>query len=389
LNYQGAIILSKKEQRIYTIIQKYRDEVYTRLEAAMKLNLSTRQITRITNKIREFGMAGVKHGNCGKTSWNKVSEAFVAEYVDLYEKKYHKFNYSHALEMMAMHEDLEPISYTKFQIACRQRGVGKTKKRRRSKARVARDRHFEEGYMWQLDGSPDQWSGKETSSLIALIDDATSKVPGAELHPTETTWACMSVVRKAIAKFGRPEFILTDKAGWSEGSSRKRQHFSQFERACLSIDITVIATSSPESKGRVERLNRTFQDRLIPELDFFGITGRKDSNRYLKDVFIPQWDQKFTVVPYLPSNRYRPIEVHCDLNEVFCLHFKRIVNRDHTVSYGNKRYRILPSQGKTYKGKDVVIHEYEDKSISIFYGDKKLISEEIIANKRNWDKKGA
>jgi len=383
VEYQGAITLSKDEQRIYTVVQKFRAGVYSRMEAALKLNLSTRQITRIAKKIRELGFSGVKHGNTGKMPWNRIPDELVIEYVNLYENTYSKFNYSHALEMMAMIDSMDKLSYTKFRKECRKRGIGKVRKRRSSKARVARERYSEEGYMWQLDGSPEAWDGKEVTSLIALIDDATSKIPCAELHPSETTWACMNVVRKAIEKNGKPEFILTDMAGWSEGSGRKRQHFSQFERACLSLDITVIATPIAESKGRVERLNRSFQDRLIPELDLFGITGLKDSNRYLEQVFIPTFNEKFSVEAQSVTTRYRTLEKHIDLREVFCLHHKRIVNRDHTIQYGAKRYRIKPPEGKSYKGKDVVIHEYEDKTISIFYGSKKLISEEMrIPGKR-------
>lgn len=386
MRYQGAIILSKDDQRRLIVVEKYRAGTYSRLEAALKLDLSTRQFSRNVKKVRELGIAGVKHGNCGRQPWNKVCEKLVEQYVELYESRYHKFNYAHALEMMAKHEDLTSISYTKFQKACRKKGVGKTRKRRISKARVARERHYEEGYMWQLDGSPELWDGREVSSLIALIDDATGKIPGAELHPTETTWACMNVVRKAIEKYGRPEFILTDKAGWSEGSSRKRAHFSQFERACLSLDITVIATSSPESKGRIERLNRTFQDRLIPELDYYKITGRKDSNRYIENVFIPACEKRFAVEPTMPSNRYRSLEAHHDLHEIFSLHSIRTVNRDHTVSYGNEKYRIRPTEQYSYKGKEVEIHEYEDKTISIFYGGKKLTSEKVKENRRKWRK---
>jgi transposase-like protein len=288
--------------------------------------------------------------------------------------------------MMAMLEDMKKLSYTRFRKACRKVGLGKVKKRRTSKARIARERHAEEGYMWQLDGSPEVWFGDEVNCLVALIDDATSKIPNAELHPTETTWACMKVVMKAILKYGRPEFILTDKAGWSEGSGRKRRHFSQFERACRELDITVIATPSAESKGRVERLNRTFQDRLIPELDLFKIKKLIDSNRYIDQVFIPALNEKFSVEASKITTRYRPVEKHLDLAEIFCLKHDRAVNRDHTVSYNNERYKIFPEPGKTYKGKQIKVHEYEDKTISLFYGSKKLDIQKIAKLKRVWEK---
>ena len=384
MKYQGAVTLSKKEHLRYAIIEKYRAGDYSRKEAALKLNLSERQIARLAKQVREGGFKGVIHGNTGKIPINKIPDNVVEEFVELYEKKYSKFNYSHALEMIALHEERTEVNYTRFRKACRKKGIGKVKKRRTSKARIQRERYAEEGYMWQLDGSPEKWDGEETSSLIALIDDATSKVPGASLSPTETTWACMNVVRKAIEKNGRPEFILTDRAGWSEGSSRKRMHFSQFERACRELDITVIATPSPESKGRIERLNRTFQERLIPELDLYGIRGLKDCNRYIDQAFIPDWNQRFTVEARESTTRYRPLDKNSDLKDIFCIKERRIVNRDHTISFKNKRYKITPEKGEKYKGKEVIVHEYEDESISIFYGTKKLNSEIIKLPKRVW-----
>lgn len=384
LGYQGAVTLSKKEQMRYSVVEKYRAGRFSREEAAKKLNLSPRQVSRLARKVRESGFKGVVHGNTGSQPWNKISQETIDTYVRLYEEKYSKFNYFHALEMMALHEEIAELSYTCFRKACRKKGIGKVKKRRASKARIARERYSEEGFMWQLDGSPDKWDGVDTSTLIALIDDATSKVPGAALFPSETTWACMNVVREAIEKYGKPEFILTDKAGWSEGSGRKRMHFSQFERACLELGITVIATPTAESKGRIERLNRTFQDRLIPELDLYGIRGLQDCNRFMDQVFIPDWNKKFTVEALSPVSRYSTVEAHIDLREVFCVKKMRIVNRDHTLSYSGNRYKINPETGKKYKGKEVNVHEYEDGSISIYYGGKKLESAKIIPPKRVW-----
>jgi hypothetical protein len=69
--------------------------------------------------------------------------------VDLYKEIYPKFNFLHAFDMIEMHHDLKDISYDLFRKACRKEGVGKTKKRRPSKARLARERFAEEGYLWQ------------------------------------------------------------------------------------------------------------------------------------------------------------------------------------------------------------------------------------------------
>ncbi len=82
MEYQGAITLSKNEQRIHMVVEKYRAGLYSRQETALKLDKSERQISRIAAKIREFGIAGVKHGNCGRSPVNRISDELVKSYVD-------------------------------------------------------------------------------------------------------------------------------------------------------------------------------------------------------------------------------------------------------------------------------------------------------------------
>jgi len=381
LDYQGKIGVSKKELVRYSIIEAYRTGQFSRAEAALKLNISERTVTRMAQGVREKGFAGVQHGNTANVPWNKLEDELVERFVTRYRDAYSKFNYSHALEMMAIHEKLTGISYSKFRQECRKRGLGKTKKRRASKARMLRERFAEEGYMWQMDGSPHAWNDKDTWSLLGLIDDATSKIPGAKLENSETTWGCMNLVRHAIAKHGSPQFILTDRAGWAS-SNGKRHGFPQFVRACKELGITIIATSTPETKGRIERMNRTFQDRLIPELDFFKIRSQIDSNRYLDSVFIPAWNAKFVVPAKAETTRYTPVPEGVDLLDIFCIKKLRKVNRNHTVAYEGEMFQIVPELGKNYHKKEVVIHQYEDGKVAIFYGKIKLESCAIVKQKR-------
>lgn len=382
---QGGIFVSKREQIIYSIIESYRNGRLSRAEAALKMGVSERTITRKAQKVREKGIAGVKHGNCEKLPWNKKDEATVRKYIDLYRTRYKRFNFAHALDMMAQMEEMRELSYSTFQRACRKEGLGKIKKRRSSKARLARERSAEEGFMWQLDGSPEKWNLVEDWTLIGLIDDATSKIPGARFEKSETTWGCMKVTKDAIGKNGIPEFILTDMAGWSSDSV-KRRHFSQFERACRELGITVITTPTPESKGRIERMNRTFQDRIIPELDLFGITGITDANRYLEQCFIPGLNEQFSVEPKSITTRYRSVPPDVDLKEIFCLKYKRKVARDHTVSYAGKTYRIDPGEHGNLAKKGITVHQYEDGSLNIFYGREKL-DYQRMERPRRWKRK--
>ena len=117
-----------------------------------------------------------------------------------------------------------------------------------------RERMANEGLLLQMDGSPHCWNGKDQWCLIAAIDDATSKIPAAQFFPTETTWGCMAVQRTIIERFGVPEALYVDGAGWA-GGGPKRQFFSQFVRAAEELGIRVIFATSAQAKGRIARFH--------------------------------------------------------------------------------------------------------------------------------------
>lgn len=380
MNSQGGLHLSKKDLMTFRVIEDYRQGKLSREEASLKLNVSIRTITRKAKAIREEGIEGLVHGNRGKAPINKTSNSIKEWYLNLYKQRYFDFNFFHALEFILLqHEPKDKVCYSTFVRWGRQIGLGKIKKRRASKARIARDRKANEGLMLQMDGSHHAWNGRDKWALINVIDDASSKLMGGQFYPGETTFACMNIVRSIIERYGAPEFILTDKAGWSARIG-KRAHFSQFERACNELGITVISTSNAESKGRIERSFRTCQDRLIAEMRLYEIKTMIDANRYMDQVFIPDWNERFGVQAEETSTRFREIPKYIDLGEIFCLKHKRQVNRDHTVHYEGKKYRIMQPPHRLWKH-EVIIHEHEKGQIKIFYGAQELQIEPV---KSNW-----
>lgn len=267
-----GVVVSQNDLLRIKVISMYRERRLSRQEAAEKLGLGERQVSRLAMRMREQGPEGLLHQGRGRRPVNRKPDTHRRALVELYRSKYRLFNRRHAFEMMAIHEELplENVSYTSFNRWCREAGLGKVRRRRSSKAYVHRERVAEEGAMLQLDGSHHVWrpNTQESDCLIAFIDDATSKVPYAQFHAGETTWACFEALRHVIETQGIPEIILTDKAGWSDRGD-KRFHFSQFNRLCEDLGIILIATSNPQCKGRIERLFRTWQDRLIAELELY------------------------------------------------------------------------------------------------------------------------
>jgi hypothetical protein len=246
-----------------------------------------------------------------------------------------------------------------------------------------------EGLLLQMDGSHHRWNGKDEWCLIAMIDDATSEIPSARFFEGETTLACMSVLRSVIEAKGVPQMIYTDQAGWA-GGGEKRRGFSQFVRACEELGIRVITTSSPESKGRIERAWKTTQDRLIPELRLAGVTSMRDANRYVEQVYLPKyWQLRNTVSARESESRYRALQPHENLNDIFCIKFDRQVRHDHTVQFDNHLYKITDRQYGSLSKKMITIHQYADGKIAIFYGHMRLNLEEVIRPTRKWFQKAS
>jgi transposase len=380
--------MNKNEQLTYRIIEDFRLGKISRKEAALILNVSEKTIQRRAKSIREKGLRGVKHGNNGRVPHNKIEDEIKAELVKIVKDKYYDFNLYHALEKLR-DEGKTSVSYGTFYKWCISSGLGKGKKRRRANtARVVRERMANEGLMLQMDGSHHAWNGKDKWCLIACIDDATSKIPYGKFFKSETTVACLQVIKEIILLKGIPDVIYTDNAGWS--GKGKRENFSQVKRACEDLGIRIITTSSPQSKGRIERAWKTFQDRLIPEMRLGEITTMPHANQYLQQVFLPEyWNKKNTVEPLNEMTRYKPVPDYIDLEKIFCLQFDRIVTSDSCFTYLGRRYKITDRKYGSLKGKTITLHKRENMSLEAYWGHIQLTIEKLRPIKYNWLKKPA
>ncbi|MBD9512216.1 ISNCY family transposase, partial [Ensifer sp. ENS10] len=78
-------------------------------------------------------------------------------------------------------------------------------------------------------------------------------------------------------------------------------------------------------KGRVERMNRTLQDRLVKELRLAGIDDMEAGNRFLPG-FIEHYNARFAIVPARPDDLHRPLNLAPDrLRDVLCKREQRYV----------------------------------------------------------------
>ena len=370
MDKEGGIWMSKRGAVQYEIISEFVAGKVSRKEASELLEVRERTVSRMARRYESKGLTGLEHGNRMRAPWNKSSEGLKARVMKLVKEKYFDFNMVHCLEMIEAKHDLTVRRET-FRSWCHEKGLVKHAKRRKGVARRLRERMPSRGMLLQMDGSPHKWNNQDTWHLIHAIDDATSEIAYAEFFLSESTLNSMKVLRCIVEKHGIPWSIYVDKAGCF--GSGKRRGFNQFRRACEELGIKVFFANSPEAKGRVERANATFQDRIIPELRLYEIRSREKANEYLQQKFLPNyWERKCRVEPRSPESKYRPLPPHIELNEVFCLKYRRTVNGDHTVQWRAKTYQLDWPRTKPIRGHKVEFRIYPDGSWKCFHADDPL-----------------
>lgn len=237
--------------------------------------------------------------------------------------------------------------------------------------------------MLQLDGSYHDWlEGRGPwLTLLLAVDDATGTAPYALFREREDTRGYLSLLQGIIESKGIPLSVYTD----GHAVFQSRRDFSevtvggtstQWSRALGELGITPISAHSPEAKGRVERANGTFQDRLVSELRLAGASTLAEANDVLAD-FLPRFNQRFGVVPAQPDAVYRPLDPELDLAGVLCIKEQRKVAKDNTVQYKGKTLQLFPGTERTsYARTRVEVQERLDGRILVKCGDEVLIPQE-------------
>jgi hypothetical protein len=194
------------------------------------------------------------------------------------------------------------------------------KKIKKKRVFQLRERRAREGELIQGDGSPHDWFGDSGAkcSLLHCIDDATGKIKAALFAPSETVWAYFELMQMYLKSHGRPLAFYSDKHAVfkvNKSDALSGNGLTQFGRVMQKLDIKMIYANSPQAKGRIERSNRTLQDRLVKELRLNKISTIEEANAFLP-AFIEDYNHRFAVVPKDPNNAHRPLlqEQNLDLS---------------------------------------------------------------------------
>ena len=142
---------------------------------------------------------------------------------------------------------------------------------------------------------------------------------------------------------------------------------TQVRRVLDELDITWIGARSPQAKSRVERLWRTFQDRLYQELRLAGVTTLDEANAALPSL-LKRHNVRFRQPPAQPGSAYRRFPAGKRPNDVFCFRYWRTVSMDNVVTLEGRVIPIPPGpQRRSYARARVEVREHLDGSASVHY----------------------
>ena len=132
--------------------------------------------------------------------------------------------------------------------------------------------------------------------------------------------------------------------------------------------MTQVFAHSPEAKGRVERANGTFQDRLVSELRLASASTLEEANDVLSE-FMPRFNARFGVPATQAGSAYRVPDAGLDTAGVLCHKERRRVAKDNTVQYHGRVLQLFPhaDRSSAYAGARVEVQERQDGSIMVSY----------------------
>ena len=273
--------------------------------------------------------------------------------VDLAEKRYKNYNFSHLADTLEDDHGIS-ISDETLRLWLRPLGYGSEKYRRKKKHFRRRKRKASEGEMLFLDGSPHPWFGPEYDPVCLLIssDDATGKPLWGKFQPQENRDGCFEVCCRVFEKYGLPMSFYLDRASQFTTTRHGGVHYNvdakqdktHFETAMETLNIQLIFANSPQARGRIERLNGSFQGRLVNELVANNIFDCKKATRYLNSVFIPKYCKRFSCKPENSASVWRQSPATAELKNILCAKWERTVKNDNTISFEGQTYQLYPSK---------------------------------------------
>lgn len=341
--------------------------------AARRLQMTTRQVRRLLARFAEFGVRGMISGRRSKPSNNQLAPGLAKEALALVRDHYADFGPTLACEQL---RERHGLTLSKETLRCLmiEAGLWIPRRARQAQLHQPRERRACLGELVQIDGSRHHWFEKrgEACALLAFVDDATGRLLQLHFAETEATASYFEATRCYLAQHGKPQAFYADRAAVFRSPSANRHTPTQFQRALDELDIELICANSAQAKGRVERANRTLQDRLVKELRIERIDTIEAANAWCGQ-FVNSYNARFACEPRSPLDAHRPLRPKDDLARILALRETRKLTSKLTLQHGDTQY-LLKDEPKIRAliGQSIAIHTFADGRVELCANDQAL-----------------
>lgn len=355
----GGSIDIEVDEESYEVkaLEAYLAGKISRQDLEVSLELGRAQTYRVIREYKRRGPEALQSRKFGKRNRAYPSE-FRELVIQIVRNLYIDFGPTFAAEKLENEHQLLVTAET-LRTWMKEEGLWVDRKGRQPRVFSPRPPRERRGELVQVDGSYHRWfekRGKECC-LLVFIDDATSELKLLRFVEHETSYNYMNCLKTYIESFGLPLALFSDRHSIFRATNPTADGIrtpTQFARACGRLNIKIICAKTPQSKGRVERANRTLQDRLVKELRLRNISTMDEGNRYLEEYRIEHND-RFARQPFSSEDAHQP-RPNVDLSALLTYTVQRKVFKDLSLSY-NKTRLILDDSEQSRKaiGKFVTV----------------------------------
>lgn len=341
-------------------------------DAREQLGITERQCYRLKAAYLCDGDAALVHGLRGKPSNFSIPTSDREDILNIIRRRYTDFGPTLVSERLEEEHEMI-IGRETLRLWMMHAGLWQRSRKGR-RHRRKRPRRTAIGELVQFDGSHHDWfeCRGPRCCLFVFIDDASNQSL-LRFAPTENEHAALDALMHYVRRFGVPTALYIDRHSvyWEE------RRVTQFARAVERLGCKLIYARSPQAKGRVERANRTHQDRLVKMLRLAGISTIDEANAFLKMTYLAEHNRRFSRTGDLP-------DVHrdatgCDLDNIICHEEERSVNHDMTIQVRSTFYQLLARNHLLPVPRQrVVVRHWLDGSMHVFWRERELAIETCV-----------
>ena len=349
--------------------------------AARMLNISERQLRRY---LGGFALTP-------RVAWNHIPEE-VKQYVTALKEENSNYNCQWISELTSDHFGSSISRSSVWRIL---KGKGFLKREKSETTVRARFEAAGCGDLVQMDTSWGYWINGERINLILLLDDYSRYILAAEFFWEDSAYNNMQMIADVVRDYGCFKVLYTDNASFFKYHSyrpsyyrkfNKEEYESEISRACRELGITHISHKpyQPQGKGKIERIFRFIQERVISQFEKEKVCDLESANGLLWE-WIDWYNSKHTnrTTNQTPKKRFNPkgfVPLHgrINLDDIFCFKDTRKVDSCNSFSFEGTTY-IIPKE-HCMVALTVKLHIHPYRFIRVFHQEQFICELPINSN---------